>query len=478
LTLKNIVITLASINHYHLLSELDFMKHFLEIIAGVDSEILDRPECKGERRVYRAIGLNILVTTAFATASASYAMYSIFKSPEIALSLGVGWGITIGILDRFLIMTTQKKSSFSVEFILVGAGRIAMATLIAVVISKPLEMAIFNKEIYARISAANLMAEVQMKSTVAALPESVEIDRLRQENTDLKAEDVQLNEKHQKAFDAMIGEADGTSGSTKAGKGPLFAEKSVELARQKEVLDTITAQHQEKIAANDRQIVILDTAKATKVAQERTARLSADSILAQMETLEKMAADSDTVAWSSRLISAIFVAIDVMPILGKLVMNRTKYDSILLHQTNAVIQRQDALTINLKHEIEQEMVRYNTVQSKIGELTTQAIIEAATAAQGSRFWLRSVARAAHDLAKRTSDELIAAIGAVRLPKSTFAKAARKAMEKEVPDLSQRYARNRIYRNRVKNAVDDTAAELERAVNGFVNRPDDDDEEGN
>jgi Domain of unknown function (DUF4407) len=450
------------------------MINILEIIAGVDSKIINLPECTSEKRFYRAIGLNIVVTSVFAGVSGGYAMYSIFKSLEIAVPLGVGWGLTIGILDRFLIMTTQKKSSSDWKFYLMGAGRVAMATLLAVVISKPLEMAIFNKEIFAHISTANLAAEVQMKSTVAQLSESVEIDRLRQENVDLKAEDVQLNEKQQKAYDAMIGEAEGTSGSTKAGKGPLFAEKSAELTRQKEVVDATTAQHQEKIAANDRRIAILETAKTAKVAQVRTAQLSADSILAQMEALEQMAADSDTVAWSSRLISAIFVAIDVMPILGKLVMNRTIYDSILLHQTNAAIQRQDALTANLKHEIAQEMDRYNAVQSKIGELTTQAIIDAAKTAQSSRLWVRSVARAAQDLAKRTSDELIAAIGAVRLPKSTFAKAARKAMEKEVPDLSQRYARNRIYRNRVKNAVDDISADLERAANGFVNRPNDDD----
>jgi hypothetical protein len=450
------------------------MQNSLEIIAGVDSKILNRPECAGEKRFYRAIGLNIVVTSLFAGVSGGYAMYSIFKSLEISVPLGIGWGLTIGILDRFLIMTTQKKSSFSWKAVVISTGRIGMATLLAVVISKPLEMAIFNKEIFAHISAANLAAEVQMKSTVAELSESVEIDRLRQENVGLKAEVVQLNDKQQEAYDAMIGEAEGTSGSAKAGKGPLFDEKSAELARQKEVVNATTAQHQEKIAANDRQIAILETAKATKVEQVRTSRVSADSILAQMETLEQMAADSDTVAWSSRLISAIFVAIDVMPILGKLLMNRTKYDSILLHQTNAVIQRQDALTANLQYEIAQEMDRYNAVQSKIGELTTQAIIDAAKAAQGSRLWIRSVARAAQDLAKRTSDELIAAIGAVRLPKSTFSKAARKAMEKEVPDLSQRYARNRIYRNRVKNAVDDISADLERAANGFVNRPNDDD----
>jgi hypothetical protein len=307
------------------------------------------------------------------------------------------------------------------------------------------------------------------------LPESLEIDRLRQENRDLKMEDVQSKASYQKAYDEMIGEAEGTSGTAKVGKGPVFAEKEQERFRQKGLLDTTTAQHQEKITENNQQIVTLERAKAIKVNQVRTSRLAADSILAQMQMLHQMAEESSTVAWASYLISAIFVAIDVMPILGKLVMNRTAYDAIVQHETAAVIQHQDALTANLDHEIGQKMIRYNAVQSQIGELSTQALIDATKAAQGSRRWIRAVARAGHDLAKRASDELLVAIGAVRIPKSMFDKAAKDAMKKEIPDLAQRYARSQIYRNRVRNAAADIAAEAERAVNGFVERKPKDDE---
>jgi Domain of unknown function (DUF4407) len=447
------------------------MKKLLEFLSGADPDILSRSECAGERRIYQAIGLSVLITGILAGCSGGYAIYSIFKSAKIAIIFGICWGSAIAATDRFLIMTTQKKNSFCWKQVCIATGRILLASLIAIVISKPLEMAIFSKEINANIASANLAAEVQMQKTVALLPESLEIERLRLENKNLNAADAQSAADYQKVYQSVVGEAEGTSGSLKAGKGIAFNEKSQEMARQKSLLEATTSQHRTKITENEGQIKTLDKAKANKVTQVRTARLNSDSILAQMQMLHKMAASDSTVKWSSFLITAIFVAFDVLPILGKLLMPRTAYDAIQHYLTSATIKRQEALVANLEREISQEMDRYNSVQSKIGELSTQALVDAAIAAQGSRRWRRSVAKAAHSLAKRTSDELMAAIDSVRFPKSTFANAARKAVEEEIPDIARDQARNRIYRNKVTNAANDIADEAERAVNGFVNKKD-------
>lgn len=447
------------------------MRKLLELLSGADPDILSRSECAGERRIYRAIGLSVFITGTLAGFSGGYAIYSIFKSVPVTIIFGVSWGSAIAATDRLLIMTTQKKNSFCWKQLCIATGRILLASLIAIVISKPLEMAIFGKEIHANIASVNLAAEVQMQKTVSQLPESLEIDRLRLENKNLIAADVKSAADYQKIYLSVVGEAEGTSGSMKAGKGIAFHEKYQELARQKSLLEATASQHQAKIAENEEQIKILDTAKANKVNQVRTARLNADSILAQMQMLHQMANSDPSVKWSSFLISAIFVAFDVLPILGKLLMPRTAYDAILHHITLAAIKRQKALSANLEHEIGQEMDRYNSVQSKIGELSTQALIDAAIAAQSSRLWERSVAKAAHSLAKRTSDELMAAINSVRFPRSTFINAARKAVEEEIPDIARDQARNHIYRNKVANTANDIADEAERAVYSFVNKKD-------
>lgn len=52
-----------------------FSGRLLETIAGIETQILDRPECAGEKRIYQEIGLNIAVTSAFAGVSGGYAMY-------------------------------------------------------------------------------------------------------------------------------------------------------------------------------------------------------------------------------------------------------------------------------------------------------------------------------------------------------------------------------------------------------------------
>jgi Domain of unknown function (DUF4407) len=443
----------------------------LEFLSGVDPQILQRPECRGERRIYQGIGLTIGITGFFACISASYAMYSIFKVVEIAIALGLFWGFTIAMIDRFLIMTTSKQDTFSWKQVSIATSRILMATLIAIVVSKPLEMAIFNKEIGAAIAETNLIAEVQMQQTVAKLPEAVEIDRLRQENKALQAQDAQISDSYQKAYDRMIGEAEGTSGSNKAGKGPVFDEKFQELQRQKTILDAAVAQHQTQIQANNTQSQRLEKIKATKAKQVNSARLAADSILAQMQMLHKMAVKDSTVTWASYLISGIFVAIDVLPLLGKLMMNRTAYDAIVHHQTIATIKRQAALTENLGHEIQQDMYRHNQVQDHISQLTDRALIDALAAIPKSREWQRTQADAVQGLVQRASGELLKAIGSIRFPKSIFRRAARKAMQQEIPDLARKQAQSKIFRQRIHNATEDIAAEAERAVNEFIRKDD-------
>lgn len=447
------------------------MKKLLESLSGADPGILSHSECIGERRIYQAIGLSVLITGILAGFSGGYAIYSIFKSVLVTIIFGVSWGSVIAATDRFLVMTTQKKNTFCWKQLCIATGRILLASLIAIVISKPLEMAIFGKEIHANIASANLAAEVQMQKTVSQLPESLEIDRLHLESKNLTAADAKSAADYQKIYLSVVGEAEGTSGSMKAGKGIAFHEKSQELARQKSLLEATALQHQAKIAGNEEQIKILDTARTYKVNQVKTAQLNSDSILAQMQMLHKMANSDPSVKWSSFLISAIFVAFDVLPILGKLLMPRTAYDSIQNYLTLATIKRQEALYANLEYEIGQEMDRHNSVQSKIGELSTQALIDAVIAAQSSRLWKRSIAKAAHSLAKRTSDELMAAINSVRFPRSTFISAARKAVEEEIPDIARGQARNHIYQNKVANAANDIGDEVERAVHGFINKKD-------
>ena len=81
-----------------------------------------------------------------ASLAGSYALYTVFDNIYSAIFFGFVWGLLIFNLDRFIVSTIRKKENFRSEFIQV-VPRLLLATIIAIVISKPLELKIFEKEI-------------------------------------------------------------------------------------------------------------------------------------------------------------------------------------------------------------------------------------------------------------------------------------------------------------------------------------------
>src|SRR5690606_40967019 len=59
---------------------------------------------------------------------------------------GLIWGLLIFNLDRYIVSTIKKRDSIK-SALWQATPRIVLAVIIAVVISKPLEMKIFDKEI-------------------------------------------------------------------------------------------------------------------------------------------------------------------------------------------------------------------------------------------------------------------------------------------------------------------------------------------
>jgi hypothetical protein len=73
-------------------------------------------------------------------------LYTVFDDSYIAIEFGVVWALLIFNLDRFIVSTIRKRDRFGSE-LLQASPRIVLAIIIAIVISKPLEIKIFEKEI-------------------------------------------------------------------------------------------------------------------------------------------------------------------------------------------------------------------------------------------------------------------------------------------------------------------------------------------
>ena len=121
------------------------LQRFFIFCSGADTQILETCS-NGERNKYAGIGATVFFTAVMAFIASGYALYTVFDNVYIATFFGLIWGLLIFNLDRYIVSTIKKRDNFKGE-LLQAAPRIVLALIIAVVISKPLEMKIFEKEI-------------------------------------------------------------------------------------------------------------------------------------------------------------------------------------------------------------------------------------------------------------------------------------------------------------------------------------------
>ena len=144
--------------------KLNKFQNILCSFAGVDKEILK--ECPTEWGKYSGIGATILFTGILASLSGGFALYTVFRNGNLnkldvsaltpAIMFGVLWGLIIFNLDRFIVSTFRKYESDTWwkkvgKELLQASPRIVLAFIIAIVISKPIEIKIFESRLAVQI---------------------------------------------------------------------------------------------------------------------------------------------------------------------------------------------------------------------------------------------------------------------------------------------------------------------------------------
>lgn len=112
-----------------------------------------------EHNKYVGIGATIFFTALFASLSGGYAMYFVFSGTAtavlFAILFGLIWGLAIFNMDRYIVSSINKAGGQN-QHILQALPRILLAIMIGIVISRPLELRIFNKEIREKLKTAYL----------------------------------------------------------------------------------------------------------------------------------------------------------------------------------------------------------------------------------------------------------------------------------------------------------------------------------
>lgn len=326
------------------------LKNFFILCSGVDKDIVYGCS-NGEQNKYAGIGATVFFTAIMAFIAGSYALFTVFDTVYAAVFFGFIWGLLIFNLDRFIVSTIKKRGSFLDEF-LQATPRIILAIIIAIVISKPLEIKIFEKEIKTvLLQEKNAMAMNNKKQIAAYYQTDVaknkaEIDSLK---ASLKTKEKEVNS----LYATYITEAEGTEGTKKLGKGPVYKEKRQKHDAMLQQLDSLKTKTEAKLTLLEKKATTLQADLDKKVTETQPIIDNFDGLMARINALNKL-------PWlPSFFIMLLFLAIETAPIIAKLLAPKGEYDF-----------KQEDEELAIKNILEQ-----NKYQSNLQKQTDAAIYD-------------------------------------------------------------------------------------------------------
>ncbi|WP_298530859.1 DUF4407 domain-containing protein [uncultured Algibacter sp.] len=303
------------------------LKQFFIICSGADTDILNQCS-KGEQNKYAGVGATVFFTAVMAFIASSYALFTVFDTLYTSIFFGLIWGLLIFNLDRYIV-SSIKKTGHVMDELIQAVPRIILAIIIAVVISKPLELKIFEKEINQVLLEQKNELTLANKNQIGEqfLPKIQDLknDILRLQ-TEINTKETEVNS----LYDTYISEAEGTAGTKLLGKGPVYKEKREKHDALLNELNQLKTDNRLKIIAIENQIVQLNANYDAEVANSQPIINNFNGLMARVNALQRL-------PWlPSFFIFLLFLAIETSPILAKLLSPMGAYDFKLEDQEMAI----------------------------------------------------------------------------------------------------------------------------------------------
>ena len=303
------------------------LKQFFIICSGADTDILKTASI-GEQNKYAGIGATVFFTAVMAFIASSYALYTVFDNTYISIGFGLVWGLLIFNLDRFIVSTIKKRGDF-LNQLLQATPRLILALIIAIVISKPLELKIFEKEINQVLLTEKNAMTLQNQEDIALQFSPKEIE-LKQNIATLQNEITTKEAEVNTLYNTYISEAEGTSGTNKLGKGPVYKEKRDKHDTAFAELQQLKTDNKAKISTIEGELSQLNLDYQLQVTNTQPIIDGFDGLMARLNAL-------NTLPWlPSFFIFLLFLAIETSPIIAKLLSPKGEYDFKLEDQETAI----------------------------------------------------------------------------------------------------------------------------------------------
>lgn len=305
-----------------------------------------------EHNKYVGIGATIFFTALFAALSGGYAMYFVFAgSPTaviFAILFGLIWGLAIFNMDRYIVASISKTGSTNQQ-ILQATPRILLAILIGIVISRPLELKIFDKEIREKLKSSYLNGQRSRIDTLNKTFANKYVTEL-QKTAELKAERDSLEKDIKQSRYILNQEVFGdktnqTSGITGYG---TYAKQKESLVVQKEqrlntvrqeltAMDSFFQRRKDLDGLSDQKMF---SGKQLDSLANVAGFADRNWALGQLTFKADGSRDLDNYLAIS-FIGFLFILFECLPVFVKLMSNKGPYDVALEHTDNTYIYKSE-----------------------------------------------------------------------------------------------------------------------------------------
>lgn len=308
--------------------KINWFQKFLMVCSGGNIHILRKTPSEWNK--FAGIGGIVLFTAVFATLSAGYAMYTVFDNIWASVGFGILWGLMIFNLDRYIVSSIKKTGTWWNQ-VLMAIPRLILATFLGIIISKPLELKIFEKEVNKQLNTIIQRNKKQLQGEMNG--------RILQQSGPFETEKKQISEKiaqYQMSYDSasvelekeILGKQSGLT-SGKEGFGPN-AKRKQELKEQRRLdLENYQKQVAPRLEYLDKEISKVYTNLENERKVTDTFEDKFNGFAARLQALDELGRNSAIIGLAATFIMGLFICLEISPVLVKLISAVGPYDYLL-----------------------------------------------------------------------------------------------------------------------------------------------------
>lgn len=352
--------------------------------AGGDRFILTRATYSDQIK-YMCLGGIIVATGVMAGIAGGYAFYTIFEprgsaieqqfqlsTSILAIFFGIIWGLMIFNIDRFIVTSTGKgdgTEAITWEEFKGAIPRIIMGAIIALTISKPVEIRMFKTEIDAELHTAQLekqreyLAQIDSIYAGRIFVVNNEKDRMLKE---IAQKDADLSMAIKEFNDELKERPTGSS----TGYGPDAERKEKIMNDRQRECDEIRKRNLPQIDAANTQLQGIGIEKQKESEKSSIVSASLDGLLERIKLAHKIAG-----FWISLFVTLLFMVIELTPIFFKLMLVKTPYD-FMEENIKELIKAEEGIYVQYNYYKDKEGIERDLVKNLNADKVIDAQIDA------------------------------------------------------------------------------------------------------